>query len=55
MYPLPNYNIVKPNTPCLLFGTAERFPQQKPSERPGHNLYNKFDSVEINNDKNKVL
>lgn len=55
MYPLPNYNTVKPNVPGMLFGSSERFAQPKPSERPGHTLYNKFDTVDINNDKSKVL
>ena len=55
MYPLPNYTTVKPSIPGLLFGSSERFAQQKASDRPAHTLYNKFDTVEVNNDRNKVL
>lgn len=55
MNPLPNYNTVKPSIPGLLFGSSERFTNLKESMRPGHTFYNKFDTVEINNDKNKVL
>lgn len=55
MYPLPNYNTVKPNAPGFLFGSSERFVPPKASERPAHTLYNKFETVDVNNDRNKVL
>jgi len=55
LYPLPNYNKVKPEIAGCVFGSAERFPPVKNSDIPGPNEYNEIHTVDVNNDRKKVL